>query len=223
VVLQLQSFARGASAMQTTSARDFVPPTRSIRTLREAAAHCQGCELFRRATQTVFGEGPARAKLMLVGETPGDREDIEGRPFVGAAGRLLNEGLAAVDIDRDSVYVTNAVKHFKWTPRGRRRLHAKPSAREISACRSWLDAEISVVGPRLIVCLGATAAQALLGRQFRVTRERGKLLTREGGMEVLATYHPSAVLRAPEGAAREQMRREFLGDLKVAADWLGRE
>jgi uracil-DNA glycosylase len=209
--------------MQTRSAQEFVPRTRSLRTLRDAAAHCEGCELFRRATQTVFGEGPSRARMMLVGETPGDREDLEGRPFVGAAGRLLDEALAAVGIDRTTVYVTNAVKHFKWTPRGKRRLHAKPGAREISACRPWLDAEISIVAPRLIVCMGATAAQALLGRQFRITRERGKLLPQNGGTEILATYHPSAVLRAPDQDARRQMRQEFQSDLQVAADWLRNE
>jgi uracil-DNA glycosylase family protein len=209
--------------MQTKSAQEFIPQTRSIRALREAAAHCQGCELFRRATQTVFGEGPARAKLMLVGETPGDREDIEGRPFVGAAGRLLDEALAEVGIERDSVYVTNAVKHFKWTPRGKRRLHAKPSAREMTACRPWLEAEISILAPKLIVCLGATAAQALLGRLFRVTQQRGKLLSQESGREILATYHPSAVLRAPDEETRRRMRREFFSDLKIAAEWLGRK
>lgn len=209
--------------MQAASAREFVPRTRSLRTMREAAAHCQGCDLYRHATQTVFGEGPAHARVMLVGETPGDREDIEGRPFVGAAGRLLDESLEAVGIDRETVYITNAVKHFKWTPRGKRRLHAKPSAREITACRPWLDAEISVVAPHLIVCMGATAAQALLGRQFRITKDRGRLLPQNEGREILATYHPSAVLRAPDEEARHQMRREFISDLKVAAEWLARE
>jgi uracil-DNA glycosylase len=209
--------------MQATSAREFVPQTHSLRAMREAASRCQGCDLYRHATQTVFGVGPAHARVMLVGETPGDREDIEGRPFVGAAGRLLDESLEAVGIDRETVYVTNAVKHFKWTPRGKRRLHAKPSAREITACRPWLDGEISIVAPRLIVCMGATAAQALLGRQFRITKERGKLLPQSDGKEILATYHPSAVLRAPDEDARRRMRREFVSDLKVASDWLKRE
>jgi uracil-DNA glycosylase len=204
------------------SAREFVPETRSITKLREAAAVCEGCELFQRATQTVFGEGPPRARLMLVGETPGDQEDLAGRPFVGAAGRLLDEALAEVGIDRTEIYITNAVKHFKWTPSGKRRLHAKPSSREIKACHPWLEAEIASIAPELIVCLGATAAQALLGRDFRITRQRGELLTSAWGSQILATYHPSAVLRAPDEAARQAMRRDLVNDLKLAADWLGK-
>ncbi|HTU26358.1 MAG TPA: UdgX family uracil-DNA binding protein [Pirellulales bacterium] len=204
------------------SAAEFVPETHSLSKLRAAAAACEGCELFRRATQTVFGEGPAHASLMLVGETPGDQEDLSGHPFVGAAGRLLDELLAAAGIDRAETYVTNVVKHFKWEPRGKRRLHAKPSSREIAACRPWLDAELATVEPALIVCLGATAARALLGSGFRVTRERGKVLESERGEKILATYHPSAVLRTPDEARRHAMRDEMLADLHVAAEWLGK-
>jgi DNA polymerase len=203
------------------SANEFVPPTRSLSKLRSAAAECEGCELFRRATQTVFGEGPARARLMLIGETPGDREDLTGHPFVGAAGKLLDEVLTEVGIDRQKAYLTNAVKHFKWEPRGKKRLHARPSSREINACRPWLEAEIRVVGPELIVCLGATAAQVILGRDFRITRERGKLLSHTPwNRTILATFHPSAVLRAPDQRARRTMKTGFTRDLKKAADWL---
>ncbi len=208
--------------MTATSAISFVPDTRSLAKLREAAESCQGCELFRRATQTVFGEGPARARLMLVGETPGDQEDIAGHPFVGAAGKLLNEALAEAGINREKAYVTNAVKHFKWTPRGKKRLHAKPNAREILACRPWLEAEIACIHPALIVCLGATASQTLLGRSFRITRERGKVIEWDGPSPVLATYHPSAILRAPDEKARRQMRQDLVDDLQVAAEWLAK-
>jgi DNA polymerase len=211
-----------ARSTKPPGAGDFVPATHRISRLRVAAATCQGCDLFRRATQTVFGEGPPAARLMLVGETPGDQEDLAGHPFVGAAGRLLDELLAEAGIDRKKTYVTNAVKHFKWEPRGKRRLHAKPSSREIAACRPWLDAEIDSIEPALIVCLGATAAQALLGRQFRITRQRGKILPGDGGSAILATYHPAAVLRAPGDAARHAMRGEMLSDLRKVADWLAK-
>jgi len=154
---------------------------------------------------------------MLLGEQPGDAEDQEGHPFVGPAGRLLRDVLAEVGIDADETYVTNAVKHFKWTPRGKRRLHAKPSARELNACRPWLAAEIEVVDPALIICLGATAAKSLLGSSFRVTRERGRIITRSGLPPLLATYHPSAILRAPDEASRRTMRRDFTADLRRAA------
>jgi DNA polymerase len=207
---------------KTTSAREFVPATRSIPKLRAAAAVCEGCELFRRATQTVFGEGPSRARLMLVGETPGDQEDLAGKPFVGPAGRLLDEALAAVGINRKTTYVTNAVKHFKWTPRGKKRLHAKPSLREVSACRPWLEAEISIIAPELIVCLGATAAQVLLGRDFRITRQRGKIFPSTWNSRILATYHPSALLRAPDDDSRRAMLKDFIHDLKIVADWLAK-
>lgn len=200
-----------------TSAADFLPDRKTLKTLSEAAKDCQGCELYRNATQTVFGAGAAQAKVLLVGEQPGDQEDLAGAPFVGPAGRLLDEALAAAGIDRRDAYVTNAVKHFKWTPRGKRRLHAKPSSREIAACRPWLSAEIDVVRPRVIVCLGATAAQALLGRTFRVTKSRGQLLEGADSRWVLATYHPSAVLRAPDEERRHQMRDELIADLTVVA------
>jgi uracil-DNA glycosylase family protein len=187
-----------------TSAVDFLPRKLTLPALKKAAAVCEGCPLYRDATQTIFGEGPPAARLVLVGETPGDQEDVQGKPFVGPAGRLLDEALVEAGLDRTEVYVTNAVKHFKWEPRGKRRLHKKPSAREMAACRPWLDAELTVLKPRVVVCLGATAAQALFGRSFRVTQQRGHVLNLEGGVKGLATYHPSAVLRAPDESARHR-------------------
>jgi DNA polymerase len=176
--------------------------------LRERARDCRACELWRIGTQTVFGEGPARAPIMLIGEQPGDQEDRTGHPFVGPAGRLLDRCLTRAGIDRRQVYVTNVVKHFKWDQRGKRRIHEKPNAAEIAACRPWLDAELALVRPRIVVCLGATAAQALLGPAFRVTKQRGRWLRAPLAARVLATIHPSAILRAPDEAAR---RREFEG------------
>jgi uracil-DNA glycosylase len=173
------------------------------------------------ATQTVFGEGPATAELILIGETPGDQEDRQGRPFVGPAGRLLDEALTAAGLDRQSVYITNAVKHFKWEERGKRRLHKKPSAREQAACRPWLEAEIRVVRPRVIVCLGATAAQSLPGAAFRITKQRGRLLTSNPSEAILATHHPSAVLRTPLPEDRQRMREELAADLRTAIAALG--
>jgi uracil-DNA glycosylase len=201
----------------TTSAADFLPPHMSLRSLTQAARGCHGCELYKRATQTVFGRGPATARLMLVGEVPGDQEDLQGKPFVGPAGRILDEGLEAVGLARDQVYMTNAVKHFKWEPRGKRRLHGKPSAREITACRPWLEAEIEVVHPRTIVCLGATAAQTLLGRAFRLTHHLGQLIPSSWAENVIATYHPSSILRAPDPSDRERMKKQLIHDLKRAA------
>jgi DNA polymerase len=198
------------------SAADFLPAQRNLPHLIRAADHCEGCPLYRDATQTVFGRGPVGARLMMVGEQPGDQEDRQGLPFVGPAGRVLDEALDDVGIARDEVYVTNAVKHFKWTQQGKRRLHAKPSAREMNACHPWLEAEIEAIGPRVIVCLGATAAQSMLGPKFRITRERGKLIDSDGRPPVLATYHPSAILRAPEKSDRDRMRAEFADDLRVA-------
>jgi DNA polymerase len=201
---------------------EYVPSTRSIAALRKAAADCRACPLYRRATQTVFGAGRKNAWLMLVGEQPGDQEDRQGLPFVGPAGQLLDELLAEAKVDRDQVYVTNAVKHFKWTPSGKRRLHAKPSAREVAACHPWLEAEIEAVRPQAIVCLGATAAQSLLGRAFRVTTQRGKIFAYSGAEAaerepaprwIMGTYHPSAVLRAPDHERRLLMRAELAGDL----------
>jgi DNA polymerase len=189
--------------------------------LREEAAGCQACDLWRTGTQTVFGEGGEQAEVMMVGEQPGDREDIEGHPFVGPAGRVLDQALDQVGIDRDLVYVTNVVKHFKWRPRGKRRIHQKPNAEEIRACRQWLDAELEAVRPRVLVCLGSVAAQALLGRQFRVTRERGRFVESPLAERVIATVHPSSILRAPDEEAREAAMRDFVADLEVVARELG--
>jgi DNA polymerase len=199
----------------TGSAADLVPPRPSLPRLREAAADCRACPLWERGTQTVFGEGAARSVAMFVGEQPGDREDREGRPFVGPAGRLLDDALQQAGIDRDAAYVTNAVKHFKWEPRGKRRIHAKPSWSELAACRPWLEAELSVVRPRVLVCLGATAAQSLLGRQFRVTQHRGEWVESELAERVTATIHPSAILRA--GDRRQAELDAFVDDLRFVA------
>jgi uracil-DNA glycosylase len=193
----------------------YVPATRTPRALREAAAGCRGCDLWRNATQTVFGEGATDAEVMMVGEQPGDQEDRRGRPFVGPAGAILDQALEEAGIDRDEVYVTNAVKHFKWRPSGKRRLHQKPNWTEMTACRPWLEAELEAVEPRVLVLLGATAAQSLLGRQFRVTKQRGELIDSPLAEFVTATIHPSAILRADD---RESEYAGFLADLrKVAA------
>jgi DNA polymerase len=202
------------------SAADFLPDPLNLTSLREAARGCTACPLHQTATQTVFGVGPRRAELVLVGEQPGDREDLEGRPFVGPAGRLLDEALAEAGIDRGTAYLTNAVKHFKWEPRGKRRIHQKPNAGEIAACRPWLEAELAVVRPTALVCLGATAAQALFGRQFRVTRERGRLLDSALAPLTLATVHPSSILRAPDDESRRRERAAFVADLRVVAEAL---
>ena len=194
-----------------------LPDRPSIPKLRAAATKCRACDLYLRGTQTVFGEGPSRAKVVLVGEQPGDREDLEGRPFVGPAGRILEEALTAAGIDRERVYVTNAVKHFKWHPSGKRRIHEKPNASEIAACRLWLDLELRTLRPDVVVCLGATAAQALLGPKFRVTRQRGVWTPSPVAPRVLATIHPSAILRAPDPDARAQELERFIADLKVVA------
>jgi uracil-DNA glycosylase len=202
----------------TTSAADFLPTRLNLSALREAAAHCQGCDLYKNATQTVFGEGPKRAHLILLGEVPGDEEDKQGKPFVGPAGRLLDDSLEQAGIPRDDVYVTNAVKHFRWEPRGKRRLHKKPTGRQIEACKPWLHAEILVVKPEVIVCMGATAAQTMLGRDFRLTKHRGEFFRSEETAWITATYHPSAILRAPEKADRDRMREEFIEDLHHAGE-----
>jgi DNA polymerase len=203
-----------------TSAQDYLPARMNLKALREAAEHCRGCELYKNATQTVFGEGPRRASMMLLGEVPGDEEDKQGLPFVGPAGRLLDNALHEAGLDRHDVYVTNAVKHFRWEPRGKRRLHKKPTARQIDACKPWLMAEILVVEPVVIVCLGATAAQAMLGREFRITRHRGKFFKSEHAAWLMATYHPSAILRAPDKADRDRKRAELTEDLHHAAERL---
>ena len=204
------------------SAAPYLPKRRDLDSLRKAARRCQGCPLFENATQTVFGAGRPQARLILLGEQPGDREDQEGAPFVGPAGLLLDRCLVEAGIDRNDVYVTNVVKHFKWEPRGKRRIHKKPSAREIAACRPWFDAELAAVHPELIVCLGATAAQALLGRAFRVTRDRGKPLFPSNLPPILATVHPSSILRAPDHDSREEAGRDFVQDLRTAAAFLRR-
>jgi uracil-DNA glycosylase len=197
-----------------------VAPT--LTSLQKDAAGCRACPLWKNATQTVFGEGPAKADLFFVGEQPGDAEDTEGRPFVGPAGRVFDEALAAAGINRRKVYVTNAVKHFKWEARGKRRIHQKPNAAETAACRPWLDAELEVVSPHVLVALGATAAQALLGRSFRVTKQRGVPVESDLAPNVLATVHPSSILRAPDEAARREQYSAFVADLEVAAKLVGR-
>ena len=199
-------------------AERFVPPTRSLKTLREAARSCKGCDLYKDATQTVFGDGRARARLMVVGETPGDIEDRAGKTFVGPAGKLLMQIFDELGLSRGEVYLTNAVKHFKFVlePRGKRRIHSKPLQSEISACRPWLEAEISRVRPSVILCLGAVAAQTLMGTGFSVVRDRGKRFDSDTGASVIASYHPAAVLRAPDPEARAAMRAELRADLKKA-------
>ena len=199
------------------TAEALIPGRPSLKKLREAAAGCKACPLWETGTQTVFGEGSAQAEVVFVGEQPGDREDIEGRPFVGPAGKLLDEALLEAQIDRSRVYVTNVVKHFKWEPRGKRRLHAKPNAAEIAACRPWLETEISLVKPQVLICLGATAAQALVGRSFKVSKQRGAIIESTLAPIVTATVHPSSILRAPDDEARREEMRRFVQDLKKIA------
>ena len=197
----------------------FIPKKPTIENLRAAARTCRGCDLWKNATQTVFGEGNSRPSIMLIGEQPGDKEDLDGHPFVGPAGRVLDEALDGAGIDRGDVYVTNAVKHFSWTPadRGKRRIHKKPRYSEVKACRPWLDAEIAATHPGVIVCLGATAAQALLGREFSVMRDRGKFVPSPLAPYVLATAHPSSILRAQDEESRREQKAAFIADLRVAA------
>jgi DNA polymerase len=199
------------------SAADWIPERPTLLSLRQAAAGCRACPLWETGTQTVFGEGAAKAKALFVGEQPGDQEDRQGRPFVGPAGRVLDEALELAGIDRGSIYLTNAVKHFKWEARGKRRIHAKPSWSEQMACRPWLEAEIAVVQPRVLVCLGATAAQSLLGKQFRVTKERGRWLESELAERVTATIHPSAILRQRDDESRRREMQLFAEDLRLVA------
>src|SRR6266404_7258451 len=193
-----------------------------LKAVAREAATCTLCPLYRNATQTVFGEGPAKATIMLVGEQPGDQEDLAGHPFVGPAGKILDQALIEAGIDRDEVYVTNVVKHFKWSPaeRGKRRIHKKPRYSEINACRPWLDAELNAVKPQVLVCLGATAAQSLLGRDFSVSRQRGQWIQSELAPNVMATVHPSSILRAPDHASRELRRKDFVRDLIGIAELL---
>jgi uracil-DNA glycosylase len=202
-------------------AEEFVPAGRSLKALQEAVEGCRGCGLWKDATQAVFGEGPRSARVVMVGEQPGDREDVEGRPFVGPAGRVLDRALEEAGIDRGAVFVTNAVKHFKFTPRGKRRIHKRPAAEEITACRPWLDAELEAVKPKALVALGATAAQALLGRQFRVSKQRGTPVDSPLAPFVMATVHPSSILRADE-ADRDQAMEALVKDLRVLARELGK-
>jgi uracil-DNA glycosylase family protein len=199
------------------SALPFIPRDHSLAALREASAGCRGCHLWERATQTVFGEGSRHGKAILVGEQPGNDEDLEGRPFVGPAGKLLDRALEEAGIRRDQVYVTNVVKHFKWEPRGPRRIHAKPNAMEIAACLPWLQAELDVIKPKALVCLGATAAQALLGKKFRVSAQRGQRVASPLAPFVMATVHPSSILRAPDDEARREQYERFVDDLKKLA------
>ena len=199
------------------TAAPLVPANPTLPRLRAEAARCRACDLWKRGTQTVFGEGRRAARILLVGEQPGDREDLEGRPFVGPAGLLLDRALEEAGIPRSDAYVTNAVKHFKWEPRGKKRIHQKPNAVEIAACRPWLEAELAVVKPEVLVCLGATAAQALLGKAFRVTKSRGVFVASPLATRVLATVHPSSILRAPDDEARHREYAAFVRDLKVAA------
>ncbi len=209
-----------SSAPAAPSAEPGAAPSGSIEQLRDQARHCTACPLYAHATQTVFGAGNAHARVMLIGETPGDREDIEGLPFVGPAGQLLDRALAEAGIDRTQCYVTNAVKHFKWEPRGKRRLHKTPAQREIDACRRWLLGEIAALQPALLICLGATAAKAIFGPTFRVTRSRGQLLRSPLGLLAMATVHPSAVLRSPSPEERERNYQAFVADLSAARSQL---
>jgi DNA polymerase len=200
-----------------SSAADLIPEQLTLPTLKEAAADCKACDLWKLGTQTVFGDGRRRSVVMFVGEQPGNEEDLSGKPFVGPAGRLLDQALEEAGIDRSQTYVTNVVKHFKWEPRGKRRIHKKPNAQEIAACRPWLEAEVALVKPKVIVALGATAAQALLGRQFRVTKQRGQLIESTLAPYVMATVHPSSILRAPDDETRRDEYRRFVNDLKKLA------
>ncbi len=213
---------RSGSRRSNAASSAPVPEVLTLESLRSAAKTCKACDLWKLGTQTVFGEGPSKARVMFVGEQPGDYEDRAGHPFVGPAGRLLDEVLAEVGIDRSEVYVTNVVKHFKWeaAQRGKRRIHKKPRHSEIEACRPWLDAELKVVKPEILVCLGGSAAQALLGKDFRVTRDRGTFVSSDLAPHVMATMHPSSILRAPDSQEREKQRAEFVTDLKKVADLL---
>jgi uracil-DNA glycosylase family protein len=199
----------------------LLPADRSLDALKEAAAGCRACDLWQKGTQTVFGEGPPQARVVMVGEQPGDQEDRVGKPFVGPAGQILDQALEAAGIDRSVVYVTNVVKHFKWEPRGKRRLHQRPDREEVKACLPWFEAEIAAVQPRVIVCLGATAAQALLGSDFRVTRQRGQMLASTLGPPIMATVHPSSILRAADEPSRRLAMDQFIADLRLIREYIG--
>ena len=204
---------------QDSLALQLIPHRATLKALAEAAKNCRACDLWENATQIVFGEGSAKASVMMIGEQPGDKEDLAGKPFVGPAGMLLDKALAEAGIDRSTVYITNAVKHFKWEPRGKVRIHKKPNGKEIAACRPWLDAEIVAIRPKLIVLMGATAAQAVLGKDFRVTQHRGEFIEAQSPYEhlVTATVHPSSILRAPDEEARHREMEMFVADLRAVA------
>jgi uracil-DNA glycosylase len=195
----------------------LLPVMETLEDVRDRAKQCKACDLYKKATQTVFGEGVAHPKIMFVGEQPGDQEDLQGRPFVGPAGKLLHSALEQAGVDRAKTYVTNVVKHFSWEPRGKRRIHKKPNGMEVAACRQWLDLEIELLKPEVIVCLGATAAQALLGREFRVTQRRGEVMASSWAPYVMTTVHPSSILRAPDQATRATETERFITDLKKLA------
>ena len=207
---------------KTASAAPFVPVSTSLKTLGAAAEKCRGCDLYKTATQVVFGAGPKKARIMLVGEQPGDQEDRQGEPFVGPAGALLDKALADAGIPRDQVFLTNAVKHVKWEPRGKRRIHKKPRMSEVKACRPWLEAELRAVRPAVVVCLGATAAQSMLGASFKLMKQRGQVVSSPSAPRVVATIHPSAVLRAPDAEGRRAAYGMLVADLKVVAKALRR-
>ena len=208
------------SGSEPVSALQFLPARLSMSSLREAAQDCQGCPLFQNATQTVFGQGRRDARIFLVGEQPGNDEDLQGKPFVGPAGRILDEALAVASIDRADAYVTNVVKHFKWEAKGKRRMHKKPSAREIAACLPWLEKEIELIKPKILVCLGATAAQTLLGRDFKVSVQRGRIVPCKFAQHTLATVHPSSILRQPTTEDRHRAMEQLVADMKVVAGLL---
>ena len=205
-----------------TSAETFLPAHLTLDKLRKAARSCQGCDLYKHATQTVFGEGPKQARLVFVGEQPGDMEDRQGRPFVGPAGRILDRALEEANIPREEVYVTNAVKHFKWIQRGKQRMHQKPLIRQVISCKPLLEAEIKIVSPKVVVCLGVTAAQSMLGRVVRIAKERGKRLDSEFGGTIFVTTHPSAIVRQREKAEREKEYLYFLADIKIVRKHLAK-
>jgi DNA polymerase len=215
-VAKKSSRDRGDTNSGERSAATFVPASTSLKTLAAAAHECRGCDLYKTATQVVFGEGPKAARVMFIGEQPGDQEDRQGEPFVGPAGALLDKALTDAGIPRDQVYLTNAVKHFKWEPRGKRRIHKKPRASEVKACRPWLEAELRAVQPAIVICLGATAAQSLLGASFKLMQQRGRVVSSPLAPRVVATIHPSAVLRAPDSAGRKIAYDSLVADLKVA-------
>jgi len=210
---------RGRSQSEASTAASLISAHASLANLRRAASGCEACDLWKTGTQTVFGEGKSSAVVMMVGEQPGDQEDRAGRPFVGPAGRILDQALEEAGIERAEVYVTNVVKHFKWSPaeRGKRRIHKKPRDSEIQACRPWLDAELDAVRPKVLVCLGASAARALLGKDFRVTRDRGKLIPSDLAPNVIATVHPSSILRAQDDESRQSQLESFINDLRFVA------